>query len=138
MEPGVDFEIKEEKVLFTRIVVMYAVVGAVNLVSRFERIRRREALEREWELQRERIELSQNIHDTIAQSAYMIGLGLETAIELANARDGEGRDEHHDHVGPHRRGVVRPGATSSRRYSGAALLDSSQRLDQRLQALPCQ
>ena len=93
MEPGVDFEIKEEKVLFTRIVVMYAVVGAVNLVSRFERIRRREALERERQLQRERIELSQNIHDTIAQSAYMIGLGLETAIELANARDGEGRDE---------------------------------------------
>ena len=41
MEPGVDFEIKEEKVLFTRVVVMYAVVAAVNLVSRFERIRRR-------------------------------------------------------------------------------------------------
>lgn len=93
MERGVDFAIKEEKVLFIRIVVMYAVVGAVNLVSRFERIRRREALERERELQRERIELSKSIHDTIAQSAYMIGLGLETAIELANARDDEGRDE---------------------------------------------
>ena len=47
MEPGVDFEIKEEKVLFTRVVIMYAVVAAVNLVSRFERIRRREAVERE-------------------------------------------------------------------------------------------
>ena len=47
MEPGVDFEIKEEKVLFTRIVVMYAVVAAVNLVSRFERIRRIGAVERE-------------------------------------------------------------------------------------------
>ena len=35
MEPGVDYGIKEEKVLFTRIVVMYAVVAAVNLVSRF-------------------------------------------------------------------------------------------------------
>ena len=93
MEPGVDYEIKEEKVLFTRIVVMYAVVAAVNLVSRFERIRRREAVERERELQRERIELSQTIHDTIAQSAYMIGLGLETAIELANAQDDENRDE---------------------------------------------
>ena len=93
MEPGVEYAIKEEKVLFTRIIVMYAVVAAVNLVSRFERISRREALEREGELQRERIELSQNIHDTIAQSAYMIGLGVETAMELANAPNDEGRDE---------------------------------------------
>ncbi len=93
LEPGVEFEIKEEKVLFTRIAVMYAVVASVNLVSRFERIRRREAVERERELQRERIELSQTIHDTIAQSAYMIGLGIETAIELADAREGESRDE---------------------------------------------
>ena len=93
MEPGVDYEIKEEKVLFTRIVAMYAVVAAVNLVARFERTRRREAVEREGELQRERIELSQTIHDTIAQSAYMIGLGIETAIELADAQNDEGRDE---------------------------------------------
>ena len=93
LEPGVDYGIKEEKVLFTRIVVLYAVVGAVNLVSRFERTRRREAVEREAEFQRERIELSQTIHDTIAQSAYMIGLGIETAIELANAPNDEGRDE---------------------------------------------
>ena len=93
LEPGVEFETKEEKVLFTRIVVMYGVVAAVNLVSRFERLRRREAVERERELQRERIELSQTIHDTIAQSAYMIGLGIETAIELANSREGKDRDE---------------------------------------------
>ena len=92
LEPGVDFEIKEEKVLFTRIVVMYGVVGAVNLVSRFERIRRREAVERERELQRERIGLSQTMHDTIAQSTYMIGIGIETAIELADAREDENRD----------------------------------------------
>ena len=93
VEPGLDFETKEEKILFTRIIVMYAVVAAVNLVSRFERIRRREAVERERELQQERIELSQTIHDTIAQSSYMIGLGLETAIELANAQNDENRDE---------------------------------------------
>ena len=89
IEPGVDFEIKEEKVLYTRVVVMYAVVAAVNLVSRFERIRRRDAVERESELQRERIELSQTIHDTVAQSAYMVGLGLETAIDLADESDRE-------------------------------------------------
>ena len=93
IEPGVDFEIKEEKVLFIRIAVMYAVVAAVNLVSRFERIRRREAVERERMLQRGRIELSQTIHDTIAQSAYMIGLGIQTAMELADAREDENRDE---------------------------------------------
>ena len=92
-EPGVSFDIGEERVLFMRIVVMYAIVAAVNLVSRFERTRRREAVERERELQRERIELSQNIHDTIAQSAYVIGLGLETAIELAETKNEESRDE---------------------------------------------
>ena len=92
-EPGVDFDIQEERVLFMRIVVMYAVVAAVNLVSRFERTRRREAVERERELQRERIELSQTMHDTIAQSAYVIGLGLETAIELADSQSEESRDE---------------------------------------------
>ena len=50
-------------------------------------------LERERELQRERIETSQTIHDTVAQSAYLMGLGLETAMELANSRNGENRDE---------------------------------------------
>ena len=93
MEPVVDFEAKEEKILFTRIVVMYGIVVAVNLISRFERIRRREAVERERELQRERVELSQTIHDTIAQSAYMIGIGIETTVELADDREGENRDE---------------------------------------------
>jgi len=93
VEPGVDFGMKEEKVLFMRIVVMYAVVLAVNLVSRFERLRKLEGVERERELQRERIELSQTIHDRIAQSAYMTGLGIETAIELANTGSGKVRDE---------------------------------------------
>ena len=90
VDPGIDFSIEQEKILFMRIVVMYAVVTAVSLVSRFERYRRREAVERERELQRERIELSQTIHDTIAQSTYVIGLGLETAIDLAR--------EHKEHA----------------------------------------
>ena len=54
---------------------MYLVVVVVNLISRVERIRRMEAVERERELQRERIELSHAIHNTMAQSAYMIGVG---------------------------------------------------------------
>ncbi len=90
---GLDFAIKEEKVLFMRIIGMYAVVAAVNLVSRFERARRRQAVEREQELQRERIEMSQTIHDTMAQSMYMIGLGLETMREIAEARNEEDQDQ---------------------------------------------
>ena len=82
--PGLDFAAREEKALLARIVVMYAVVATVNLVSRSERIRRQHAVQRERDLQRERIALSQTIHDTTAQSAYLIGLGIETAIELAD------------------------------------------------------
>lgn len=93
-------DIRSEPVLLLSILAMYAVVTSVSLVSRFERgrswfdrIRRREAVVREEELQQERIELSQTIHNTIAQSAYLIGLGLETAIELAGGQDNENKDE---------------------------------------------
>ena len=79
---GIDLEAREEKPLFARIVIMYAVAASVNLISRFERIRWRAAVERERELHRQRIEISQTIHDTTAQWAYMIGLGVEGAMEL--------------------------------------------------------
>ena len=81
---GVDPDVLGEKDLVTRIVAMYAVVAIVNLVAGFERIGRREAVRRERALQSERIQLSQAIHDTSAQSAYMIGLGIDNAIELAS------------------------------------------------------
>ena len=80
---GLDFEAREDKTLFARIVIMYAVVGSVNLVARFERKGRMEAVVREQALLRDRIELSQTIHDTTAQSASMISLGIDAAIELA-------------------------------------------------------
>ena len=80
---GLDFEAYEEKELFGRIVVMYAVVASVNLLARAERIRRQRAVTRERELHAERVELSQKIHDTTAQSVYMIGIGIDTALELA-------------------------------------------------------
>ena len=80
---GVDLGARDEKALFVRIAVMYAVVAAVNLVFRFERARWRAAVERERVLQRERAELSRAIHDTTAQSAYMIGLGIDAAKRLA-------------------------------------------------------
>ena len=99
-EPGGLFEIRLEEDLLTGIIAMYAVAVAVSLVTLFERIRsrsdrlrRRAAVERERELQLERIELSQTIHNTIAQSAYLIGLGLETAIELADAQKAKNEEE---------------------------------------------
>ena len=46
-------------------------------------------MEREHALQRERVELSHAIHDTAAQSAYMIGLGIDSAKALA----GDGNQE---------------------------------------------
>ena len=45
----------------------------IGLVSRFERMRWRRAVSRE------RVEFSQTVHDTTAQSAYMIGLGIDAA-----------------------------------------------------------
>ena len=58
---------------------MYGLVAIVNIIAKFERARWRGAVERERDLQRERVEFSQTVHDTTAQSAYMIGLGIDTA-----------------------------------------------------------
>ena len=80
---GIDIEAREDKTLIARIVMMYSVVILVNLVVRYERIGRWRAVERERTLQRERIELSQAVHDTSAQSAYMLGLGIDSARNLA-------------------------------------------------------
>ena len=74
---------RDDMVLVVRVGVMYTVVLAVNLVTRFERSGRLRATERERALQRERIDLSQSIHDNAAQSVYMIGLGVDSARALA-------------------------------------------------------
>ena len=80
---GLDIEAREEKALFARIAIMYGIVATVNMISRFERMRWGETVEREQALLRERTELSQAIHDTTAQSAYMVGLGIDTAKALS-------------------------------------------------------
>ena len=80
---GLDLVARDDMVLVVRVGVMYTVVLAVNLVTRFERSGRLRATERERALQRERIDLSQSIHDNAAQSVYMIGLGVESARVLA-------------------------------------------------------
>ena len=91
VEPTLDLAGKEEQHLFYRVVALYAVSAAVGIIAGLERESRRKGLERERELerrerelQRQRIELSQSIHDTTAQWAYMVGLGVEQATELAD------------------------------------------------------
>ena len=82
--PGLDLDLEREKLLLSRVTAMYATVLWVSLIARFERTRRQAAVERESQMQRERIQLSQEIHDTTAQTAYMIGLGIHRARELAD------------------------------------------------------
>ena len=86
---GLDFDGGDEKALLARLVMMYAMVLGIGLITRFERIRRHAALDRERQLQRERIELSQEIHDTTAQTAYMIGMGIHRVRELADESNEE-------------------------------------------------
>ena len=80
---GLDLAAGNEKVLLARLAVMFTIVLGISFITRFERIRWRTSVSRERELRRERIELSQTIHDTTAQTAYMIGLGIHRARELA-------------------------------------------------------
>ena len=89
VEPGLDLAGKEEQHLFYRVVALYAVSAAVGIIAGLERESRRRGLERERELQRQRIELSQTIHDTTAQWAYMIDLGVEGAMELVDESNEE-------------------------------------------------
>ena len=80
---GMAFDGINEKMLFSRVLAMFGVVLVVNFITRFQRHRAIAAMEREGELQRERIELSQAIHDTAAQTAFMIGLGIDAAKQVA-------------------------------------------------------
>ena len=89
VEPGLDIAGKDERSLFYRVVALYAVSAAVSIIAGLERASRRKGLERERELQRQRIELSQTIHDTTAQWAYMVGLGVEQAMELLDETNQE-------------------------------------------------
>ncbi len=86
---GLDFAPNEVKALVTRVVALYAIGCAVSLISRYERIQRRRAVARETRTQQERIAMSHAIHDTVGQSAYMIGIGIDNAKELAGAANPE-------------------------------------------------
>ena len=86
---GLDLDGGDLRLLVARLASMYAMVLCVSLITRFERTRRQAAVERERQMQRERIELSQSIHDTTAQTAYMIALGIHRARELAGESNRE-------------------------------------------------
>ena len=86
---GLDLDAGNEKVLLARLAMMYTIALAISFITRFERIRWQTSVMRERELRRERVELSQTIHDTTAQTAYMIGLGIHRVRELA----GESNEE---------------------------------------------
>ena len=79
---GLDVDAGDEKVLLGRLAAMYALVLCVSLMTRFERMRRQAAVDGERKVQQERIEFSQAVHDTTAQTAYLISLGIHRAREL--------------------------------------------------------
>lgn len=86
---GIQTELAEDRDLYVRVVFLLPVVVAVYAVATFERSGRRGALQREQTLLNDRLELSQTIHDTAAQAAYMIGLGVDEAIQLAGGTNSE-------------------------------------------------
>ncbi len=86
---GLDLEQGEEKVLVARVATMYIVAVGIGMLVRFERLRWQSAVSREQQLRRERIELSQQIHDTTAQTAFMINLGIHRARTLADESNEE-------------------------------------------------
>ncbi len=80
---GLDLAAREEEALVFRLIVMYVVVVGVNLVVWRERARSQDSEERQQALQQQGLELSQVIHDTVAQTAYTLGLGVDTARRIA-------------------------------------------------------
>ena len=107
VSPTLETDMKDEKVLFIRIVTMVGMVVAGSLITGWERSRRQEAVagerrkaEENLELQKkaqeaelaaveERSRIAREIHDGIAQSIYMLSLNLETSAELASQRSGQ-------------------------------------------------
>ena len=89
VDSGLDLDAGNEKVLMTRLAMMYTLVLGIGLIARFERTRWQTAVSRERQLRQERIELSQTIHDTTAQTAYMIDLGIHRIRKLAGKSNEE-------------------------------------------------
>ncbi len=81
--PELDIDAGEDHVLVARLSMMYLVAVVVSMVVRFERARWRAAVSRERRMRQERVDLSQIIHDTTAQTAFMVDVGIHRARKLA-------------------------------------------------------
>lgn len=86
---GIDLAAHDEKLLAIRLASMYGVVLAVNTVAWYERARRRNSEERQRVLLEQGLEMSQVVHDTVAQTAYTLGLGVDTARRIAGDSNAE-------------------------------------------------
>ena len=84
---GLDLAGNDGEVLVLRVGCMYAVVLGVNMVAWLERARRRDSEESRQALLEQGMEMSQVIHDTVAQSAYTLGLGVDTARRIVGDSD---------------------------------------------------
>ena len=89
VEPGLDYDAGKDKVLISRIAMMYLLALGIGFIARFERLRWRSSVARERQLREDRIRVSQTIHDTTAQSVYVVGLGIHKARNLIGKSDEE-------------------------------------------------
>ena len=87
--PDLTMGLSHDKALVARLAVMYTLAPCIGFITRFERFRWRGSVARERQLRQERIEISQTIHDTTAQTAYLISLGIHKARKLAGESDDE-------------------------------------------------
>ena len=88
LEPGVDFDLVEERLLIIRIAVMYAVVGAANLITRIERTRRRQAVDAEKARAQENLVLQKKAQEA-ERAAELRTANDELQRELAERRRAE-------------------------------------------------
>ena len=84
---GFDFGAREGKVLIVRVLSIYVVNLMVALVCRFERRRLTASFAREQALSKEQVDISHSLHDTVAQSAYVVSLGTDSASAALQGRD---------------------------------------------------
>jgi signal transduction histidine kinase len=103
LSPGLDIAAGDDRRLATRIMVMYALVIAANLIIRAERSKRAEAVLAEQERAIENLKLvtasqeealrtaeqryriRREIHDGLAQSIYAISLNIESTAAMATS-----------------------------------------------------
>ena len=87
--PGLDLTGGDLRGVVDRLATLYVLAVGLSLVLRFERTTRQASMDRERGLQQGRVELSQTIHDTTAQTAAVVGLGIRRARELAGESNQE-------------------------------------------------